>query len=66
MTNCPNCGAPKDGSGTCAYCGTRYSQGKTLQVDLAFDLDRGLMTPNEVRKMASELYSASSRYFPVP
>lgn len=22
-TNCRNCGAPPDGSGTCAYCGTR-------------------------------------------
>lgn len=21
--NCRNCGAPPDGSGTCAYCGTR-------------------------------------------
>ena len=22
-SNCRNCGAPPDGSGTCAYCGTR-------------------------------------------
>ena len=26
MTNCPNCGAPLDGSGKCKYCGTTFEE----------------------------------------
>ncbi len=31
MTNCPNCGAPSDGSGYCAYCETRYDRASKKQ-----------------------------------
>ena len=33
-TNCRNCGAPPDGSGTCAYCGTRS---KIMVIDELLD-----------------------------
>lgn len=33
-TNCRNCGAPPDGSGTCAYCGT---QSEIMVMDEALD-----------------------------
>lgn len=26
MTNCQNCGAPLDGTGRCAYCGTTFKK----------------------------------------
>ena len=34
MTNCPNCGAPVDGSGRCGYCGTAFSHTTTIHVNV--------------------------------
>lgn len=34
ITNCPNCGAPIDGSGKCSYCGTVYRKENNVYIEV--------------------------------
>ena len=53
--NCPNCGAPADGSGECQYCGTVYEERQ-----------RYLFIPAEEQATEIELLYADEAVYEVP